>query len=151
MVTYSAAWRLAKQAQSLPRLIGSYARKLVRLNIGQMKTAEGMVEFSAPQMRDAQAVRVDEPTFEALFNADIAKSLLEHFWANVRARLPLTSKSDRLRPKDLLAALAYSGKGTIRSVSYCSSSVCGSRKLGRYPRCQRRLKSPLQPALLAAV
>jgi hypothetical protein len=51
-----------------------------------------------------------EPTFNALFNADIAKSVLEHFWA----RLPLTYKSDRLRPEDLLAALAYSGKGTIK-------------------------------------
>jgi len=105
----------------------------------------------ATDARHAQAVRVDEPTFEALFNADIAKSVLEHFWANVRPRLPLTSKSDRLRPEDLLAALAYSGKETIRSVSYCSSSVCGSRRLGRYPRCQRRLKSPLQPALRAVV
>jgi hypothetical protein len=32
------------------------------------------------------------------------------FWA----RLPLTYKSDRLRPEDLLAAPAYSGKGTIK-------------------------------------
>ena len=30
-----------------------------------------------------------ETTFEALFSADIAKSVLEHFWSNVRARLPL--------------------------------------------------------------
>jgi len=57
-----------------------------------------------------RVMRVGEPTFEALFNADIAKSVLERFWA----RLPLTYKSDRLRPEDLLAALAYSGKGTIK-------------------------------------
>jgi hypothetical protein len=55
-----------------------------------------------------------QPTFEPLFNAEIAKSVLEHFWANVRARLPLTYKSDRLRPEDLLSALAYSGKGTVK-------------------------------------
>jgi hypothetical protein len=55
-----------------------------------------------------------EPAFEALFNTDIAKSVLEHFWANVRARLPLSYKSDRLRPEDLLSALAYSAKGTVK-------------------------------------
>jgi hypothetical protein len=55
-----------------------------------------------------------EPAFEALFNTDIAKSVLEHFWANVRARLPLSYKSDRLRPEDLLSALAYSAKGTLK-------------------------------------
>src|SRR5262249_16055591 len=59
--------------------------------------------------------------------------ITERLWAEYEAlaRLALTYKSDRLRPEDLLAALAYSGKGTIRSVSYCSSSVCGSRRLGR--------------------
>ena len=36
-------------------------------------------------------------------------------------------------PENLLAALAYSGKGTIKI-----------GRLGRYPRCQRRLKSPLR-------
>jgi hypothetical protein len=55
-----------------------------------------------------------ETTFEALFSADIAKSVLEHFWSNVRARLPLSHKANALRPEDLLSALAYSGKGTVR-------------------------------------
>jgi len=96
-----------------------------------------------------------EPTFEALFNADIAKSVLEHFWA----RLPLTYKSDRLRPEDLLAALAYSGKGTIkigkllqqlgcavlvgsvgiRGASAALSRHCSPRSWQRYKREQRRL------------
>jgi hypothetical protein len=65
-----------------------------------------------------------EPTFEALFNADIAKSVLGHFWANIRARLPLTYKSDRLPPEDLLAALAYSGKGTVRLSKLLRQLAC---------------------------
>jgi hypothetical protein len=55
-----------------------------------------------------------EPNFEALFKTDTARLVLGHFWANVRARLPLNYQSDRLRPEQLLAALAYSGKGTVR-------------------------------------
>jgi hypothetical protein len=55
-----------------------------------------------------------EPTFEALFSSDIAKSVLGHFWINVRARLPLSHKANALRPEDLLSALAYAGKGTVR-------------------------------------
>ena len=65
-----------------------------------------------------------EPTFEALFNADIAKSVLEHFWGNVRARLPLSYRSDRLRPEDLLAALAYSAKGTVRLSKLLQQLAC---------------------------
>jgi hypothetical protein len=100
-----------------------------------------------------------EPTFEALFDAAIAKSVLEHFWASVRARLPLTYKSDRLRPEDLLAALAYSGKGTvkigkllqqlgcavlvgsvgIRGASAALSRHCSTRSWQRYKRELRRL------------
>jgi hypothetical protein len=100
-----------------------------------------------------------EPTFEALFNADIAKSVLEHFWANIRARLPLTYKSDRLRPEDLLSALVYSGKGTvkigkllqqlgcavlvssvgIRGASAVLSRHCSRRSWQRYKRELRRL------------
>jgi hypothetical protein len=100
-----------------------------------------------------------EPTFEALFSADIAKSVLEHFWANVRARLPLTYKSDRLRPEDLLSALVYSGKGTvkigkllqqlgcavlvssvgIRGASAVLSRHCSPRSWQRYKRELRRL------------
>jgi hypothetical protein len=55
-----------------------------------------------------------EPTFETLFSADIAKSVLGHFWTNVRARLPLSHKANALRPEDLLSTLAYAGKGTVR-------------------------------------
>jgi hypothetical protein len=55
-----------------------------------------------------------EPTFEALFNSDIAKSVLEHFWIEVRARLPLSHNANALRPEDLLSTLAYAGKGTVR-------------------------------------
>jgi hypothetical protein len=55
-----------------------------------------------------------EPRFEALFNADIAKSILGNFWVNVRARLPLSHRANSLRPEDMLSALAYSGKGTVR-------------------------------------
>jgi hypothetical protein len=55
-----------------------------------------------------------EPTFEALFSADIAKAVLGHFWSNVRARLPLSHKANALRPEDLLSTLAYAGKGTVR-------------------------------------
>jgi len=100
-----------------------------------------------------------EPIFEALFNADIAKSVLGHFWANVQARLPLTYRSDRLRPEDLLSALAYSGKGTvrigkllqqlgcavlvgsvgIRGASAALSPHCSPRSWQRYKRELRRL------------
>jgi hypothetical protein len=100
-----------------------------------------------------------EPTFEALFNADIARSVLEHFWANVRARLPLTYKSDRLRPEDSLSALAYSAKGTakvgkllqqlgcavlvssvgIRGASAALSRHCSPRSWQRYKRELKRL------------
>jgi hypothetical protein len=100
-----------------------------------------------------------EPTFEALFNADITKSLLEHFWSNVRARLPLTYKSDRLRPEDLLSALAYYHKGTVkigkllqqlgcavlvgsvgvRGASAALSRHCSPRSWQRYKRELRRL------------
>jgi hypothetical protein len=100
-----------------------------------------------------------EPAFEALFNADIARSVLEYFWANVRARLPLTYKSDRLRPEDLLSALAYSAKGTarvgkllqqlgcavlvssvgIRGASAALSRHCSPRSWQRYKRELKRL------------
>jgi hypothetical protein len=55
-----------------------------------------------------------KPTFEALFSSNIAKSVLGHFWINVRARLPLSHKANALRPEDLFSALAYAGKGTVR-------------------------------------
>jgi hypothetical protein len=55
-----------------------------------------------------------EPTFETLFSADIAKSVLGHFWSNIRARLPPSHKANALRPEDLLSTLAYAGKGTVR-------------------------------------
>ena len=96
-----------------------------------------------------------EPTFEALFNADIAKSMLEHFWA----RLPLTYKSDRLRPEDLLAALAYSGKGTIKigkllqqlGCAVLVGSVCQSAASSRHcsPRSWQRYKRELRRQALS--
>jgi hypothetical protein len=98
-----------------------------------------------------------DPTFEALFNADIAKSVLGHFWANIRARLPLTYKSDRLPPEDLLAALAYSGKGTVRLSKLLQQLGCAvlvesvgvrgaSAALSRYcsPRTWQRYKRELR-------
>jgi hypothetical protein len=58
-------------------------------------------------------IEVDaELRFEALFNADIAKSVLGHFWTQIRAQLPLSHNAPQ--PEDLLSALAYAGKGTVR-------------------------------------
>jgi Transposase, Mutator family len=115
-----------------------------------MKTAEGMVEFSAPQMRDTpepfvSAIRENlagrtqvardlavelyarglstrdiEDAFRdecrRLLSRATMSEITERLWAEYEAfaRLALTYKSDRLRPEDLLAALAYSGKGTIK-------------------------------------
>jgi hypothetical protein len=60
-------------------------------------------------------IQVDaESTFEDLFSVDIAKSVLGHFWTHVRAQLPLSHKANALRPEDMLSALAYAGKGTVR-------------------------------------
>jgi len=109
-----------------------------------MKTAEGMVEFSAPQMRDTpepfvSAIRKNlagrtqvardlavefyarglstrniEDAFRdeshRLLSRAAMSEITERLWAEYEAfaRLPLTYKSDRLRPEDLLAALAYS-------------------------------------------
>src|SRR3984893_8815720 len=105
-----------------------------------------------------------EPTFEALFSSDIAKSVLGHFWINVRARLPLSHKVDALRPEDLLSMLAYAGKGTvrlskllqqlgctvlvdsvgIRGAGAALSRHCSRRSLQRY---KRELKAlPVRPA-----
>jgi hypothetical protein len=55
-----------------------------------------------------------ELTFEGLFSARIAKSVLEHFWAHVRAQLMLIDKANARRPEAVLAALAVAGKETVR-------------------------------------
>jgi hypothetical protein len=55
-----------------------------------------------------------EPTFEALFDAGVAKAVLLQFWTQVRGQLPLIDKAKVARPEDLLSALAIAGKGAHR-------------------------------------
>ena len=55
-----------------------------------------------------------EPTFEALFDAGIAKAVLMQFWAHVRGQLPLIEKASAQRPEDILSALAAAAKGKVR-------------------------------------
>jgi hypothetical protein len=100
-----------------------------------------------------------EPTFEALFNPGIAKSVLESFWINIRAQLPLSHRSNTLRPEDLFSTLAYRSKGTarlstllqqlgcavlvdsigIRGASALLSRHCSRRSCQRYRRELKRL------------
>lgn len=55
-----------------------------------------------------------EPTFAALFSAGIAKGVLLHFWAHVRAQMPLIEGARDHKPEDLLASLAASANGRAR-------------------------------------
>jgi hypothetical protein len=55
-----------------------------------------------------------ELTFEGLFSARIAKLVLGHFWAHIRAQLMLIDKANARQPEAMLAALAVASKGTVR-------------------------------------
>ncbi len=55
-----------------------------------------------------------EPTFAALFDIDIAKRVLAHFWASVRRELPPAGPAKISKPEDLLGALAIVGKAKAR-------------------------------------
>jgi hypothetical protein len=55
-----------------------------------------------------------ELTFEGLFSARIAKLVLGHFWAHIRAQLMLIDKANARQPETMLAALAVASKGTVR-------------------------------------
>ena len=55
-----------------------------------------------------------ELTFEALFDAGIAKAALMQFWTQIKRQLPLIDPAATSRPEDLLAALASAGRGSVR-------------------------------------
>jgi len=55
-----------------------------------------------------------EPTFAALFDVSLAKAVLLHFWANVRAQLPLIDLGRDRRPEDILGDLAVNAQGAVR-------------------------------------
>jgi hypothetical protein len=55
-----------------------------------------------------------EPTFEAMFDAAIAKAVLMQFWTHVKRQLPLIDKTNLQRPEDMLSALASATKGRVR-------------------------------------
>jgi hypothetical protein len=55
-----------------------------------------------------------EPTFEALFDARVAKGVLMQFWTHVKGQLPLIDKANLRRPEDMLSALAAATKGRVR-------------------------------------
>ena len=54
-----------------------------------------------------------DPTFEALFDASIAKSVLAHFWSPIRAQLPLIGAARSNRPEEILATLGTAGNGKV--------------------------------------
>jgi hypothetical protein len=54
-----------------------------------------------------------EPTFNAMFDGGIAKAVLMHFWAHVRARLPLMDKANT-RPEDMLSDLVAASGGKAK-------------------------------------
>jgi hypothetical protein len=56
-----------------------------------------------------------EIAFDSLFDAVIAKATLMQFWTQVRRQLPLIDPSKTGRPEDLLALLAATAKGPVRS------------------------------------
>jgi hypothetical protein len=145
----------------------NYGAQLEMLKGQQLEVlrVEARLGTRAKITRLMKRIGVDaEPTFEALFSSDIAKSVLGHFWTNVRARLPLSHKGNALRPEDLLSMLAYAGKGTvrlskllqqlgstvlvdsvgIRGAGAALSRHCSRRSLQRY---KRELKAlPVRPA-----
>ena len=54
-----------------------------------------------------------DPTFKALFDASIAKSVLAHFWSPIRAQLPLIGAARSNRPEEILATLGTAGNGKV--------------------------------------
>lgn len=108
------------------------------------------------------------PTFAALFDASIAKDVLELFWAEVRAQLPLIDLAKNRRPEDLLADLAAANDSArpgkllqelgavvlIGSVGYRGagavlSRFCCPRSWQRYKRAMRNL--PIGAGALGAL
>jgi hypothetical protein len=55
-----------------------------------------------------------EPCFESLFDADIAKTVLTHFWTEVRFQLALRNDWDGQKPEELVATLAAASSGKVR-------------------------------------
>ena len=55
-----------------------------------------------------------EPTFAALFDIDIAKRVLAHFWGNVRHELSLSGPGAASKPEDLIGSLAVASKAKAR-------------------------------------
>jgi hypothetical protein len=47
-----------------------------------------------------------QPVFAALFNADLSKQVLMHFWSVIRSQLALLGAAKKERPEDVLSALA---------------------------------------------
>jgi hypothetical protein len=54
-----------------------------------------------------------ESTFEALFDARIAKSVLVQFWSPIQAQLPLIGGASLHRPEEIIAKLAIVGSGKV--------------------------------------
>jgi hypothetical protein len=55
-----------------------------------------------------------KPTFAALFDISLAKTVLLHFWHDIRAQLTLAPASTARRPEEVLAAVAAHAKGGVR-------------------------------------
>jgi hypothetical protein len=93
-----------------------------------------------------------DPTFNALFDASIAKSVLDHFWSPIRAQLPLVGAARSNRPEEMLAILAGNRKVTpgkilqqlgcmvlvgsvgVRGAGAALSRYCSRRSWQRYKR-----------------
>ena len=55
-----------------------------------------------------------QPTFAGIFDASVAKAALLHFWANVRAAIPMIASGTATRPEEILEAVRMGQGGTIR-------------------------------------
>jgi hypothetical protein len=54
------------------------------------------------------------PTFRTLFDAAIAKAILDQFWTRIRAQLPLIDGAHGRRPEQVLATLVAATKGRAK-------------------------------------
>lgn len=55
-----------------------------------------------------------EPTFAGVFDGSVAKAVLQHFWADVKAHLPFLGWGRAKKPEQALELLAGQSKGQLR-------------------------------------
>ena len=93
-----------------------------------------------------------DPTFKALFDASIAKSVLAHFWSPIRAQLPLIGAARSNRPEEILATLGTAGNGKAAPGKISATAwLHGARWLGWSSSCRGRIEPLLQPSLMATL